>query len=112
MTLEVQGGYQGKKIASWLDREAAAQIMDSNTAQVTSAEFTEKVLSAAIEAGAELLIDSVNGLRIEDNVIRGVVCERSGEIVAEKVIICMGPWSCESSLSSVGVYALTGSNRL
>ncbi len=105
LTLEVQGGYQGKRIASWLDREAAAQIMDSNTAQVTSAEFTEKVLSAAMEAGTELLIDSVNGLKIEDNVIRGVFCEKSGEIAAGKVIICMGPWSCKASLSLMAIYS-------
>lgn len=92
-TLSVDGNRKGKNVAKWLNRKVTSKIMDDGTAQVTPLEFTDKLLAAAIEAGAELLIDSVTGITIENDEVRGVQCEKRGIIETENVIIAMGPWS-------------------
>lgn len=93
-TLSVNGNRKGSNLPSWLDRKVSSSLMDSVTAQVTPAEFTEKLLQASIEVGTKVLIDSVVGMDLaEDNRVRGVLLKEGGRLDVDKVIICMGPWS-------------------
>jgi glycine/D-amino acid oxidase-like deaminating enzyme len=102
-TLEIDGNRKGKNVASWLNGKVSSKVMDVGAAQVTSLEFTQKLLQAAINAGTEVLIDKVVGIDLDeaDEKVRSVRCERSGEIVAENIVIAMGPWSCKSESSFV-----------
>lgn len=92
-TLEVDGSRKGKNIPSWLNRKASSVVMDRGTAQVTSSEFTEKLLEAAKSHGAEVLIDTVVGVNIENSEVRSVRCKNSGEILTDNVVLALGPWA-------------------
>mmetsp|Transcript_11100 Transcript_11100/g.21303 ORF Transcript_11100/g.21303 Transcript_11100/m.21303 type:complete len:425 (+) Transcript_11100:46-1320(+) len=96
-TLSVNGGRKGKNPASWLDGKASSSIMDTNTAQVTPLELTEKLMAKAIERGASVRIGTVEGMQAEEtedgsSSVTGVIVD--GETVAcDKVVVTMGPWS-------------------
>eukprot|EP01031_Cornospumella_fuschlensis_P038214 gene38214-46433_t len=93
-TLEVDGNRAGGNVASWLDRKASSKIMDRNTAQVTPAEFTEKIMQAAVEQGAEVWIDSACGIEMsEDRQVTHVLLQNHGRLATDKVVLAMGPWS-------------------
>jgi glycine/D-amino acid oxidase-like deaminating enzyme len=92
-TLEVNCQRKGKNIASWLDRKVSSQIMDTETAQVTPKELTIKLLNQAIQNGSQLIIDTVQGIKIQNNKVRGVQLHHNQFIEAERVMLCMGPWS-------------------
>lgn len=92
-TLSVDGSRKGKNLPSWLDRKATSAVMDSRTAQVTPAEYTEKLLEAAINAGCELIIDSAIGVVIDNGQVAGVKLRNRGVLATVKVVICLGPWA-------------------
>jgi glycine/D-amino acid oxidase-like deaminating enzyme len=108
-TLSVAGGRKRRPgsepfpaPASWLDGDLSrASLMDSNTAQVTPAEITQKMMDAALEAGAELRIGTVVGVETEADGpgrrVSGVKVAAGGgdpEVIpASKVVVALGPWS-------------------
>ena len=56
--------------------------------------MTDKLLAKAIERGAELIIGEVTGISIEDNKVKGITMRNKPEaILADKVVVAMGPWS-------------------
>jgi glycine/D-amino acid oxidase-like deaminating enzyme len=95
-TLSVDGNRKGKNIASWLNKKVSSRIMDTNTAQVTSSELTEKMLQVAIDSvGTEVMIDTAINI-IQDPTtqqIQGVLLQSGQILEAEHLIIAMGPWS-------------------
>lgn len=93
-TLSVDGSRKGKIDASWLDGKCSSKFMDSATAQVTPLELTEKLMSAALAAGAEYRVGTVNGISIENGKVKGVAIKGFDALIpADKVVICAGPWS-------------------
>jgi glycine/D-amino acid oxidase-like deaminating enzyme len=95
-TLSVQSSSfirRGGNEASWLKGQVSSSIMDNNTAQVTSIELTNKFMECALAAGSKLIEGTVNGIKIENSVVRGVSVEDIGIIDADKVILAMGPWT-------------------
>jgi len=84
---------KGKNLASWLDGEVSSKMMDSATAQVTPSELTHSLLNAACESGATLKIATVDGLVIEQGVIKGVKLDDGSTLPCEKCVITMGVWS-------------------
>jgi glycine/D-amino acid oxidase-like deaminating enzyme len=92
-TIAVDSSRKGETVASWLDRKCSSTSMDSATAQVTPLELTQKLLAAAVAGGAEYMKGIVDGIKIEDNVVKGVSVSGEGIIAADKVVICAGPWS-------------------
>jgi len=97
-TLNVNGRRKGKNLASWLDGKASSSLMDTNTAQVTPLELTEKLMAKAVENGATVRIGAVEGIEseeVEGRQSRHVTAVKvDGELVeSDKVVIAMGPWS-------------------
>lgn len=84
---------KGNVIASWLNREASASVMDCATAQVTPLELTTKFMEYAQAAGSELIRGTVDGIKIENSIVRGVSVKDIGVIEAGKVVLAMGPWT-------------------
>lgn len=77
-------------------------IWYTGTAQITPMELVTKMLDAALQAGAEVLIDTVEDVLIETrssstasdhNRITGVILRQGGAIKASKIIFAMGPWT-------------------
>jgi len=95
-TLSVDGNVQGENVPSWLDRKAKSHVMDTNTAQVTSAELVDKMLQAAVQAGGvDVVIDRAVGVELdEEGRVTAVRLQNKGTLEADAVVICMGPWSC------------------
>lgn len=93
-TLSVDGSRKGTNTASWLDQRVTSSMMDSNTAQVTSKELVEKMLKATIDTvGTEVLIDGTIGVDTKDGKVTAVRLESGQTVPADKIIICLGPWS-------------------
>ena len=86
--------------APWLDGDISdSQIMDADGgAQVSPKELCSKLMDAAIEQGAKLVIGCVEGIRksaVGENgleTISGLIVDGS-VIEAEACVITMGPWS-------------------
>ena len=101
--LSVNGNRKGNTDASWLDGRATSSVMESNpmlplradAAQVTPLELTTKLVDAAITRGTEVIIDSVDGVMIEDNEVKGIHLrsKTDGPLLVDKVVVAMGPWS-------------------
>jgi len=85
----------GENVPSWLDRKAKSHVMDTNTAQVTSAELVDKMLQAAVQAGGvDVVIDRAVGVELdEEGRVTAVRLQNKGTLEADAVVICMGPWS-------------------
>ena len=67
---------------------------EATTAQVNPAEFSESMMQAAVEHGAELRIGAATGVLRDDagEAVRGVAVD--GEpLEGDAVVIAMGPWS-------------------
>jgi len=105
-TLEVQGEIRSKvtsnaaKIAPWLNGMARATLMDSDTAQVTPDELTNKMMAAAVESGAEVRIGRAEGVVFEegageidqDRQVKALVVDGE-QIPVKQLVVAMGPWS-------------------
>lgn len=97
-TLEVSGKKRGSNVAPWLDRKVASKLMDQNTAQVSPAELTDKLMAAAMAMGAEVIIDSACGIVVDESgAVGGVQLRRHGLLPADKVIVALGPWTGEAA---------------
>eukprot|EP00049_Salpingoeca_infusionum_P005902 m.98851 g.98851 ORF g.98851 m.98851 type:complete len:363 (-) comp13128_c0_seq5:164-1252(-) len=87
--------YTDKEV-TWLDgltQEAEIIGTPDNTAQVTPALFVRGLMQRAEERGATVLKGFAAGVQIEDGAAVGVQL-RGGEVVpADRVVLCMGPWS-------------------
>jgi glycine/D-amino acid oxidase-like deaminating enzyme len=105
-TLGVSFGNKGSSHASWLN--ATSKLIDTETAQVTPYEYTTKVMQAAINQGARLVIGSVTAVETTDagdgkskavSNVRVRVDDKEGQghkevsIAAKQVAVCLGPWS-------------------
>eukprot|EP00286_Rhodomonas_abbreviata_P019439 CAMPEP_0181299600 /NCGR_PEP_ID=MMETSP1101-20121128/6436_1 /TAXON_ID=46948 /ORGANISM="Rhodomonas abbreviata, Strain Caron Lab Isolate" /LENGTH=459 /DNA_ID=CAMNT_0023404767 /DNA_START=192 /DNA_END=1572 /DNA_ORIENTATION=+ len=84
----------------WLDRNVGKiSLLDSETAQVTPRELTEKLVQAATEKGADVIIGNVTGVVFSpdepesDRHVEAVTVDGQ-PFPCAKVIIAMGPWSC------------------
>ena len=87
----------------------------ATTAQVHPARFTEAMLQAATERGAQLRLGRVTGILLDAarSVARGVTVEGE-ELQADAVVLAMGPWSIAASrwLPLPAVYGLKGNSVL
>jgi glycine/D-amino acid oxidase-like deaminating enzyme len=98
----------------WLGPQAAVRGRlggEATTAQVHPARFTQGMVRAAIEAGAELRIGQVSDIALRDGVATGVVVD--GEtLAADTVVVAMGPWTSllRRSLRLPMVYGLKGNS--
>jgi glycine/D-amino acid oxidase-like deaminating enzyme len=64
---------------------------------VHPARFTETLMCAAQEAGAELVTGEVKGLSLDDaGAVRGATVD-GAEIAADRVVLAMGPWSIRAA---------------
>lgn len=61
--------------------------------QVTPLELTSKMMEAAIAAGVRLLIDSAVDVAMHDGAIQAVQLSSGATLPADKLAICLGPWS-------------------
>ena len=59
---------------------------------MTPLELTQKLMNAAIAAGAEYRVGVVNGVTLLDSKVAGVSIAGEGIIPADKVVLCAGPW--------------------
>ena len=103
---------KGSSHAAWLDgptTHASSKLLDTETAQVTPHEYTTKVMQAAINQGARLVIGSVIAVETSNATdgkprrsvsnVRVRVDADGGEghkevsIAVKQVAVCMGPWS-------------------
>lgn len=92
-TLSVDGSRRGDVDAGWLDGIVSSSIMDSQTAQVTPMELTSKFMEFAQAAGASLVHGTVDHIIVEEGVVRGVSIADQGVLEADRVVLCMGPWT-------------------
>jgi glycine/D-amino acid oxidase-like deaminating enzyme len=91
-----------KDLVPWLDGEIAqASWMDRDGgAQVAPHELCSKLVEAAVAAGAQLLIGSVEGVEKNEGRVSGVVVAgaHGRETVACSAFACtMGPWATRAS---------------
>ena len=111
--LSVNGNRKGNTDATWLDGRATSNIMESNpmlplkadAAQVTPLELTTKLMDAAKSRGAEVIIDSVDGLLIDNDEVKGISLRSKPDepLPVDKVIVAMGPWSSPFVEDNFGV---------
>lgn len=83
----------------WLDGGLSdVRLLDSNAAQVTPRELTEKLVEAAVAAGAALLTARAEGVTLgSDGRVCGVRLAGVEEALeAEEVVVAMGPWAVEA----------------
>ena len=80
---------------AWLDSQGIPYAVlgtPATTAQVHPARFTQTLLDAALERGAQLRIGCVDGLEVSQGQVRGVRVD--GQLLpTDTVVIAMGPWS-------------------
>ena len=103
-TLSVDGNKKGTNNASWLDRKATSKVMDSNTAQVTPMELTQKLLDSALAKGATYMKATVTGIEIVEQKVVGVKLEDGTIVGCSDVVVCLGPWSgvfCEDMFDMI-----------
>mmetsp|Transcript_36927 Transcript_36927/g.87253 ORF Transcript_36927/g.87253 Transcript_36927/m.87253 type:complete len:408 (-) Transcript_36927:4-1227(-) len=89
---------------TWLDRDIGKiALLDSDTAQVAPRELTEKLVQAAQAMGADVIIGTVDGMEFDNNnededgdrTVKAVIVD-SKPMPCKKVVIAMGPWSCQA----------------
>ena len=56
-------------------------------------ELTTKMMDAATTAGVRLLIDSAVDVTMQDGAIKAVLLSSGATLPADKLAICLGPWS-------------------
>jgi glycine/D-amino acid oxidase-like deaminating enzyme len=56
-------------------------------------ELTTKMMDAATTAGVRLLIDSAVDVTVQDGAIKAVLLSSGATLPADKLVICLGPWS-------------------
>ena len=100
--LSVTPGKRNKRtdqICPWLDGEyARCEYMDKDGgAQVSPKELCEKLVAAAVEAGAEYRQGSVEGIETNAAQILTGVRVDGETIAASKFVVTMGPWSTIAS---------------
>jgi glycine/D-amino acid oxidase-like deaminating enzyme len=92
-----QPGRPGASVLGWLGGSALVQGKlgtPATTAQVHPARFTEVMLQAAIDRGAQLRLGRVTGVILDAARTAALGVEVDGEEVqADAVVIAMGPWS-------------------
>jgi glycine/D-amino acid oxidase-like deaminating enzyme len=75
----------------WLTSDVVHSVMDTQTAQVTPLELTNKFIEAS---GAEVVIGEItNFIRNENDQISGVEISQSRVISCDKIVLAMGPWT-------------------
>lgn len=94
-TLQVDGSRKGTNIASWLDRKVSSTMMDSETAQVTPKELTQKLMQSALDSGSRLIMGTAEKVHIDENTktVTGIDISGFGTIQTDHVVVCLGPWS-------------------
>jgi glycine/D-amino acid oxidase-like deaminating enzyme len=93
-TLSVDGNVNGKKDATWLDRQCASSRMPPGTAQVTPLELTQKLLDGALAKGSKYRKGVVTGIDTDaSGAIRGVRLDDSSVLAADVVVVALGPWT-------------------
>ena len=108
LSLDVRGGRGGRssdQYPGWVDgRVSHSEVIGTTdtTAQVHPRLLTQAFINRAVEAGVRLIRDEVTGGRVEDGGVRGVKTRDTGDVDADIVILCMGPWS-GAGLSMFGV---------
>jgi len=89
---------------SWLDRNVGKlALLDPETAQVAPRELTEKLVEAAKQKGADVVIGEVTGVEFDDNntddeddrVVKRIMVD-SKPLPCKHAVIAMGPWSCQA----------------
>ena len=92
-----QPGRPGASVLGWVGGSALVQGKlgtPVTTAQVHPARFTEAMLQAAIDRGAQLRLGRVTGVVLDAARTTALGVEVDGEEVqADAVVIAMGPWS-------------------
>jgi glycine/D-amino acid oxidase-like deaminating enzyme len=87
-----------KDLCSWLDGDvSSASVMDDNGgAQVDPHELATKLMDAAIDMGAKLIIGNLDDIvkeSVNENLDRVVGISVNGEeLSTDAVVITMGPW--------------------
>src|SRR5262249_28669303 len=79
----------------WLDGEAvvtAALGSTETTAQVHPARFTGALMTAAQQRGCALVNGVVDGIVVNDGLVRGV-STNDRRLEADAVVLAMGPWT-------------------
>ncbi|KAM3397071.1 putative oxidoreductase TDA3 [Capsicum galapagoense] len=89
-------------LPSWVDGPAKSPRTigsTSSTAQVHPQLFTKTLLSKAVnEYGVEVVIGKAERVELAEGKTRGVVLEDGREIVADAVLLALGPWTKRFSL--------------
>jgi glycine/D-amino acid oxidase-like deaminating enzyme len=112
------GGGRALSGPAWLGESALVQDKlgtHATTAQVHPARFTEAMLQAAIERGAQLRLGRVTGVILDAARTTALGVEVDGEAVqADAVVIAMGPWSISACrwLPLPEVYGLKGNSMV
>jgi glycine/D-amino acid oxidase-like deaminating enzyme len=78
----------------WLRENYSAELLDHHAAQIVPRELVDKMLAAAIAHGTKVIYDTVDGLLFKDpGIVCGVTLQCNGDLEADKVLLCMGPWT-------------------
>ncbi|OIT20794.1 PREDICTED: putative oxidoreductase TDA3 [Nicotiana attenuata] len=99
-------------LPSWVNGPAKSPrtIGSTNsTAQVHPQLFTKKLLTKAMEEyGVELVIGKAERVEMAEGKTKGIVLEDGREIVADAVVLALGPWTKRFSVlgSLFGVYGI------
>ena len=93
---------------NWLHPKLNYSILDKQTAQVSPMELLQRLLEESLEMGAELLIDTVDGIEYEVTTgsdhhkeVQGVYTRSHGLISSNKILIALGPWTGNSLFQSL-----------
>lgn len=100
-TLSVSGHSKGETHATWLDGKATSSLMDGATAQVTPLELTEKLMAAAVDRGATVVMGTVVGVEKLDGKVSGIRLQDQEDIAVDTVIFTVGPSHAPASLQLV-----------
>ena len=84
----------------WLDGNVALHSVigtTATTAQVTPLAFTQALIAAAVEHGAQLMTGVVEGLdlRADDGAVQGVHVD-GARVPADTVVLALGPWMAKA----------------
>jgi glycine/D-amino acid oxidase-like deaminating enzyme len=108
----------GASAPGWLSESALVQAKlgtPATTAQVHPARFTEAMLQAAIDRGAQLRLGRVTGVVLDPGRATASGVEVNGAVLeADAVVIAMGPWSIAACrwLPLPAVHGLKGNSVL
>jgi glycine/D-amino acid oxidase-like deaminating enzyme len=96
-SVSAAGGWRGRAPLAWLGGDARVEGRlggADTTAQVHPARFTEAMLQAAIDHGAQLRLGRVTGLVLDPGGTRATgVRVDDADLAADAVVLAMGPWS-------------------